>query len=790
MLTDVSLRRLLRGGTLIGVLVLAACGRDASNTDLPPLQIAPPTRAYDATIRWTAYGVPHITAGDMGSLGYGFAYAVARDTICTFAREVLTVRGEQARFLGGDDGRRASDVFHHALIGADNLTRARHATTASVRELLLGYAAGYNRYLLDHGRGGLPAGCRDQAWVRPIDTDDLLRLALAAATRHGLGAARTAITAAAPPGAITDAGRVGAGNIRRYDADSGDSPRARYGSNAIALGSALTLGGHGLLLANPHDSWHGTARLHIAHLTVPGLLDAFGAAPITAPMLTIGFNKDVAWTQTASTAHSTTLYQLALVPGHPTQYRYGQEVRPITARTVDIDVLTDGKLRRERHIVYFTHFGPVLSDATHPWTADHVYALRDGNYDNNRASATALGIATARNVDDVLNVLRTMPGVAYANTVAADRHGRTLFAAQTTVANLDNATIQRCAVAGAAAVQPGEALVLRAQPDCEWRTEPGAAAPGLMPASRLPALLRDDFVVNANDSHWLVNPNARLEGFSPVVGSEGAAQSLRTRAVLDAVMAGAARKLGSEAMQALIDKQDNYGATLLLDDVLNICQRENHTAEMPDQRKVDVAAACTALARWDRRFTPDSRGAQIWNEFWPLAERINNVWRTPFDIKDPLRTPAGINTQSQSVRRAVLRVLARATVVLNHNRVALDARWGDVQFLQAADQRLPIPGGNSMSGMISIVDSELAQNGHAAPVAGNSWLQVVSWNQQNQVEAHGLLVYSQSDDPDSPHHADMTALYAKHAWLRLPFADAQIAAEPAVSTLRLQVATP
>ena len=43
---------------------------------------------YNAEIRWTSYGIPHVMADDWGSLGYGFAYATANDGICVFAREV------------------------------------------------------------------------------------------------------------------------------------------------------------------------------------------------------------------------------------------------------------------------------------------------------------------------------------------------------------------------------------------------------------------------------------------------------------------------------------------------------------------------------------------------------------------------------------------------------------------------------------------------------------------------------------------------------------------------------
>ena len=48
---------------------------------------------YQVDIRWTSYGIPHVKADDWGSLGYGFAYATARDGVCVFAREVARANG-------------------------------------------------------------------------------------------------------------------------------------------------------------------------------------------------------------------------------------------------------------------------------------------------------------------------------------------------------------------------------------------------------------------------------------------------------------------------------------------------------------------------------------------------------------------------------------------------------------------------------------------------------------------------------------------------------------------------
>jgi len=57
---------------------------------------------YDVTITRTEYGIPHIVAKDFGSLGYGYGYAFAQDSVCTMAADYITVEGKRSRWFGPD----------------------------------------------------------------------------------------------------------------------------------------------------------------------------------------------------------------------------------------------------------------------------------------------------------------------------------------------------------------------------------------------------------------------------------------------------------------------------------------------------------------------------------------------------------------------------------------------------------------------------------------------------------------------------------------------------------------
>lgn len=66
---------------------------------------------YEADIRRTAYGIPHIKAADYGSLGFGAGYAFAQDNLCVLADSILTASAERAKYLGATPTNIASDLF-------------------------------------------------------------------------------------------------------------------------------------------------------------------------------------------------------------------------------------------------------------------------------------------------------------------------------------------------------------------------------------------------------------------------------------------------------------------------------------------------------------------------------------------------------------------------------------------------------------------------------------------------------------------------------------------------------
>jgi acyl-homoserine-lactone acylase len=89
-------------------------------------------------------------------------------------------------------------------------------------------------------------------------------------------------------------------------------------------------------------------------------------------------------------------------------------------------------------------------------------------------------------------------------------------------------------------------------------------------------------------------------------------------------------------------------------------------------------------------------------------------------------------------------------------------------------------------GVYGAISAGLRDNGYVNPGSGNSYIQAVTWDDSECPIADVILVPSQSTNPESPHFADQTELYANKQWVRFPYCEADIAAQQIGETLILQ----
>ena len=732
---------------------------------------------FAASIVRTAYGIPHIRAANWGGIGYGVGYAYGQDNLCLLAEEFATVAGERSLHFGpkgtavlGFDkiDNLSSDIFFRSAIDLPKLRRSMAAQGPVSLALLRGYAAGYNRLLRDIGPAGVPIACRGKAWVHPIGLDDMLRITQKQALLASSLALAAGVVNAAPPGA----------GVAQLNVSFPERDEIGIGSNGWAFGGDLTKNGRGLLVGNPHFPWNGPSRLWEMHLTIPGTYDVMGVGLAGTPIVLLGFNKDVGWMHPVTAAQHFTLFELELDPADPTAYMIDGKSEKMLTKLVSVP-MPDGAAPAQRTI-YSSRFGPMIAapQLLLGWTKKQAFSMRDANIDNQRWISTWIGIGQSKNVGDVKAAVSRTLGVPWVNTLAADRAGNVLHADITAVPNVSAEKVKTCATPLSSLLAGRVVLLDGRRSACDWDDTPGTAGPRLLPASEQAVYERRDYVANSNDSYWLTNPAAPYRQLSPILGPWGTARTLRTRSGLieiarrldgtDGLPEGKMDRAHAESM-ALANK--SLAAELAVPPMLALCKgREN------------VAQACDVLSRWDGRFDVDSRGAYLFHHFWMAAKGISNLWSVKFDPADPVHTPRDLNTSGETGEKLIAALAAAADKVKKEG-IALDARWGDVQFAARGDQRIAIHGGDGQLGILNVQMSDPVPTG-ITPKHGSSYIQVVSFGAEGP-EVDAVLSYSQSTDPASPHFGDQTLLYSAKRWHRLPFTPAEIAADDAKPALKI-----
>jgi acyl-homoserine-lactone acylase len=775
----------------LAAFVLAGCGRVAE-IDHP----APPASTLSADVARTANGVVHVRAPGFRGLGYGLAYAYAQDNICMFADSLLTARGERSLFFGPDAAatRRVggeygaasdfmelknedSDFFFKGYLDIEELKAGYAAASQEARDMLAGYAAGYNRYLKDYA-GRMPAACNKAAWVRPMTVEDVY-LVIAEKALHASGEvfAKEIVAGARDPGSA--APMIARATPRRIDRSFVKTRLAqltaeKLGSNGLAIGKDLSVSGRGILLGNPHYPWTSTDRFYQAHLTVPGRYDAMGVILGGIPMVVIGFNKDVAWTHTVTTAVHFTTFKLALDPGDATGTSYLSDGVSVKMRAKPVTVesrMPNGSIVSRKKTFYFSKQGAVLvkPEAGISWGAGAVHVLADPNRNNTRLIDQWIGIGVAASVQQLKASLDKIVGLPWINTIAADRAGNTLYADASVVPRVGaDKFVSDCFVV------PPLLMFDGSRSACAWGQDAGMPA-GIFAPANGPWMIRTDYVANSNDSYWLTNPRALLRGpapfgFSPLYGPVGVEQKLRTRIgfrQLDEMLAQR-RRLAPADVQELMFANRVYAAELVLPQLLPLCAASADALLVP---------ACNVLAAWDRRANLDSRGAVLFREFWDLAAAIPGKWAVPLDPADPVNTPSGL---APSAGPAMLAALKSAVQKLQALNIALDGRLGDYQGDTRAGVRVPVHGAiGDIDGSYNSIHmaTALDAGGYHDIAWGSSYIQTVTFDDAGPV-AQAMLVYGQSVDPKSPYFGDQLPLFSRKQWPALPFTTEQIKADP------------
>ncbi|MGH9228837.1 MAG: penicillin acylase family protein [Acidimicrobiales bacterium] len=790
--------------------------------------------SYQATIRRTSAGVPHITAGSSADLAFGQGWASGEDRACDLADQVVKIRGERARWFGAgeDDANVDSDVAWKVIGIFERASDDWEDASDGVVELITAFTAGWNAQLDEVGADGLPGWCAGEEWVRPLEPVEVYAYARSIALQASSGAVSQFIAGAQPPGAATT---TTSSPDEAAAAPIVPAPGA-IGSNGWAIGAQRSADGGGMLVANPHFPWEGELRFWEVHLTIPDELDAYGVQLSGLPGIGIGFTENFGWTHTVSAGNRFTAYRLDLVPGSPTTYVYGDGQREMTSQDVTVDVRgDDGRLGDVTRTMWSSHYGPIIDFPGFGWTDAATITYRDANLDNDEFIDQYLGMLQAADLDEFIEVHQEVNGVPLFNTIAVSDDGRAWYADTSATPNLSDeaiaayeASLESDPIVRIAA-DNGAVLLDGSDPVYEWVDEDGARDPGLVPAADQPMVERDDYLFNANDSFWLPHATEMLEGdYSPLHGAQRTARSPRTRenAVVlgDTTTAGPSGEDGAftlDELAAATVQNRGYTSRVLLESVVERC-RGATTVDVQAQEpsggddgasplpaaSVDVGPACGVLAAWDGVYDIDRAGPPLWRELLARVEpadlmRAGALWAEPFDPDRPVDTPAGLApAPAGGAPDPVLADLARAVQTLEAAGLAVEATLGEVQFALRDGERIPIHGGNARDGTTNIVgwgggssilDPTLLLNERETLVPGSSlarvggetgypinngtsFLMALAFTDDGP-QAQVFLTYGETEDRSSDLYTEATVAFSDKEWRDVAFSGAEIEAD-------------
>ena len=140
------------------------------------------------------------------------------------------------------------------------------------------------------------------------------------------------------------------------------------GSNGIAIAPSNTANHHALLLINPHTSFFFRSELQV---TSDDGLNAYGAVTWGQFFIYQGFNARLGWMHTSSGVDNVDFFLETIVNKNGLfYYRYGAELRPVTASTITVPYRGPGGASAVKTFtVYRTHHGPIIQQLDGKWVS-------------------------------------------------------------------------------------------------------------------------------------------------------------------------------------------------------------------------------------------------------------------------------------------------------------------------------------------------------------------------------------------------------------------------------------
>ncbi|MBA4801269.1 MAG: penicillin acylase family protein [Euryhalocaulis sp.] len=622
------------------------------------------------------WGVPFVYGETDADAAFALAYAEAEDDFSTLQDVLLMTRAEMGTVHGREGAQ--IDFMAHFLNVREKAARGYASEISDeTRALVDGYAAGLNAYAEAHPDEVIRRG------LFPATGEDIVAgFILRSPFFFGLDRA---------VGPIFDGEKPA-----RFE------PLEAGGSNGFAIAPSRSADGATRLIANSHQPWEGPVAWYEARMASGQGMCFAGALFPGSPVILLGHNRNLGWTNTVNRPDLVDIYELELDRSGK-RYRYDGEWRDLERERVwlrvkfgPVAVPIPKTIKRSIH-------GPVIEN-------DHgAYAVRYATQDETRHVQQYYELTKAGDWAEWLDVMR-MQAIPATNFIYADRDGN--------IAMLYNAQFpDRAEGYDWRDVLPGE--------------EAAALWDGPVDFAQIPLLANpaSGYVVNSNNTPFVATSEADNLDRADYPERLGIEKRMTNR-IMRAVK--------------LLDADDSITRA----ELETIKYDRGYEPDSPEglefqkviaagENAADLKAATETLKNWD--WSLDGEG---------MSDALAVL------IMGPLMVSTYFGEEPPDYKT----LLRDSAEFLEKHHGRLDPPLGDVLRLKRGDAEYPLTGGPDALRAIGWSDRE---DGKLIADVGDSFVMFVEWDEAGNVASQTAQPFGAAiSRPDSPHYNDQAELFA------------------------------
>lgn len=183
--------------------------------------------------------------------------------------------------------------------------------------------------------------------------------------------------------------------------EDGGNKETGIGSNNWVVSGSKTQSGKAILCGDPHLTMTLPSIWYEMQITTPDF-NTYGVSIPGMPFIAIGFNNDIAWTQTNSQHDVADWYRMEWKDASKKEYKLDGKYEPVTERIEEIKVKGGATVRE---VVKYTKFGPIAFEDGSSVRNDLAFHWIAAEQSTNDIT-TFYELAKAKNFDEFSNALK------------------------------------------------------------------------------------------------------------------------------------------------------------------------------------------------------------------------------------------------------------------------------------------------------------------------------------------------------------------------------------------------